>query len=236
VREVVVETPRVRTFVLDVPGWPGHLPGQHVELRLTGDDGSQAHRVYSIASAPESTRVSLTIEHIEQGEVSPYLVGDVRPGDRFELRGPFGRFFVWTVADGGPLFLIAGGTGLVPLMAMLRHRAAAGSRVPAVLLYSSRTFDDIIYRDELDSLAARGDGLAVVHTLTRGQPAGWSGGTQRIDAGMLVRSGFPPTERPHVYICGPTSLVESAARLLVALGHEAGRIKTERFGPTGVER
>ncbi len=233
VSDVVRETPRVVTLVLRVPGWPGHLPGQHVDVRLTGEDGSEAQRLYSIASAPEAPSLSLTVERIEEGEVSPYLVGDVRAGDQFELRGPIGGHFVWKVALGGPLFLIAGGSGVVPLMAMLRHRAAAGSSVPAVLLYSSRSFEDIIYREELDRLVARGDGLKLVHTLTRAQPSAWSGLSRRIDRAMLAEAGFPASDRPQVFICGPTSLVESAGQILLDLGHEASLIKTERFGPSG---
>jgi ferredoxin-NADP reductase len=233
VEAVVPETKRVTTLVLDVPGWPGHLPGQHVDLRLTGEDGSRAERLYSIASPPEDPHVALTIERIEEGEVSPYLVSEIRPGDRFELRGPIGGHFVWTASRGGPLFLIAGGSGVVPLMAMLRHRAAVGSTVPAVLLYSSRTLEDVIYREELARLAREGEGLRVVHTLTRAQPPGWSGGARRIDREMLAEVGVPPSARPHVFICGPTSLVESAGQLLIDLGHAPGLIKTEQFGPTG---
>jgi ferredoxin-NADP reductase len=233
VAEVVPETARVATLVLRVPGWPGHLPGQHVDVRLTGEDGYQAQRLYSIASAPEAPFVSLTVERIEQGEVSPYFVGDVRKGDEFELRGPIGGHFVWTADRGGPLFLIAGGSGVVPLMAMLRHRAAVASRVPAVLLYSSRSFEDVIYREELERLAADGSGLRVVHTLTRARPPAWSGYARRIDRAMLSGVGFPASERPHVFICGPTGLVEMAGQLLLELGHEPERIKTERFGPSG---
>jgi ferredoxin-NADP reductase len=233
VREVIAETPRVVTLVLRVPEWPGHLPGQHVHVRLTGEDGYQAQRDYSIASEPEASHLALTVERIDEGEVSPYLASDLRPGDRFELRGPVGGYFVWTAALGGPLFLVAGGSGIVPLMAMLRHRVAAGSRVPATLLYSSRTFEDIIYRDELDRLAARGDGLTVIHTLTRQQPPGWTGGARRIDRDMLTAAGFPPDARPRIFICGPTPLVESAAHILSDLGHDPSLIKTERFGPTG---
>jgi ferredoxin-NADP reductase len=233
VSEVIPETPRVRTLVLQVDGWPGHLPGQHVDVRLTGEDGSQAQRLYSIASAPEAPQLALTVERIEDGEVSPYLVSDVLAGDRFELRGPIGGHFVWTADRGGPLFLIAGGSGVVPLMAMLRHRAASGSTVPALLLYSSRTLEDVIYREELSRLAEQGQGLRVVHTLTRVRPPGWAGGTRRIDREMLTAVGFPPGARPQIFICGPSGLVESAGQLLLELGHAPALVKTERFGPTG---
>jgi ferredoxin-NADP reductase len=233
VSEVVPETPRVVTLVLRVPEWPGHLPGQHVDVRLTGDDGSQAQRLYSIASAPEEPLLSLTVERIADGEVSPYLVAEVKAGDRFELRGPIGGHFVWTADLGGPLFLIAGGSGVVPLMAMLRQRLAVGSRVPAVLLYSSRSFEDVIYREELDRLAANGDGLRVVHTLTRTRPSGWTGLSRRIDREMLAEIGFPARSRPQVFICGPTGLVEAAGQHLLDLGHDPSSIKTERFGPSG---
>jgi ferredoxin-NADP reductase len=233
VRAMIDETPRVRTLLLDVPGWPGHRPGQHVDVRLTGEDGASAQRSYSIASAPEMPTLAITVERIATGEVSPYLASEVRPGDRFELRGPIGGHFSWTVASGGPLMLIAGGSGIAPLMAMLRHRAAVASTIPARLIYSSRTDADIIYRDELARLAGAADGLDVVHVLTRAHPAGWTGESRRIDADMLARVGFAPQERPHVYICGPSSLVESASRSLVGLGHDRRLIRTERFGPTG---
>jgi len=222
----------VSTLVLRIDGWPGHLPGQHVDVRLTGDDGYQAQRLYSIASAPESPLVSLTVEKIEDGEVSPYFVGEVRAGDRFELRGPIGGHFVWTADGGGPLLLIAGGSGVVPLMAMLRHRAAVGSHVPAVLLYSSRRLAEVIYRSELEQLAGAGDGLRVVHTLTREHSVGWTGLSRRIDRTMLEDVAFAARERPQVFICGPTGLVEMAGQLLVELGHEPELIKTERFGPS----
>jgi len=234
VAEVRPETARVVTLALEVPGWDGHLPGQHVDVRLTAEDGYQAERGYSIASAPGSERVELTVERLDDGEVSPYLAGELRPGDQLELRGPVGGYFVWEPGRGGPLLLVAGGSGVVPLMAMLRHRAATGSRVPARLLYSSRTIEDVIYRDELDRLAAAGDGLAVTHALTRAQPAGWSGYARRIDAVMLEEVGWRPGEHPLAYVCGPTRLVEAVAGQLVALGHDPARVRTERFGPTGV--
>jgi ferredoxin-NADP reductase len=233
VTAVVPETPRVSTLVLQIADWPGHLPGQHVDIRLTGDDGYQAQRLYSIASAPESPLVSLTVERIEDGEVSPYFVGEVRAGDRFEVRGPIGGHFVWTADRGGPLLLIAGGSGVVPLMAMLRHRAAVRSRVKATLLYSSRRLAEVIYREELERLAAAEDGLRVVRTLTREQPPGWTGLARRIDRTMLEDVGFAARERPQVFICGPAGLVETAGQLLVELGHEPELVKTERFGPSG---
>jgi ferredoxin-NADP reductase len=232
VTAVVPETPRVSTLVLRIADWPGHLPGQHVDVRLTTDDGYQAQRLYSIASAPESPLVSLTVERIEDGEVSPYFVGEVRAGDRFEVRGPIGGHFVWTADRGGPLLLIAGGSGVVPLMAMLRHRAAVRNRVKATLLYSSRRLTEVIYREELERLAAGGDGVRVVHTLTREQPPGWTGLARRIDRTMLEDVGFNARERPQVFICGPAGLVEMAGQLLVELGHAPELVKTERFGPS----
>ncbi len=232
-REVIEETPRVRSLVLDVPEWPGHKAGQHVDVRLTAEDGYQAQRSYSIASAPAAGTLTLTVERIAEGEASPYLAGEARAGDRFELRGPIGGYFVWTPDLGGPLFLVAGGSGVVPLMAMLRQRAAAMSTVPATLLYSSRTQDDIIYRTELDRLAGQGGGLKIVHTLTRERPAGWSGLTRRIDRAMLEDVGYAPATSPRMFVCGPTPLVEAAARTLRDIGHEPHLIKTERFGPTG---
>ena len=228
------ETPRARTLVLDVPGWPGHRAGQHVDVRLTAPDGYRAPRSYSIASAPDDAdRVELTVERIEGGEVSPYLVDELAEGDRLELRGPIGGYFVWDVELGGPLLLVAGGSGIAPLMAMLRHRAVRGSRVPARLLYSSRSLEDVIYRAELDRLAGRADGLEVFHTLTRSRPPDWGGYARRIDGDMLAEAGFAPEQRPLCMVCGPTPLVESVAGRLVELGHPPDRVKTERFGPTG---
>jgi ferredoxin-NADP reductase len=200
---------------------------------LTAEDGYQAQRSYSIASAPEAPQLALTVEVIDDGELSPYLAREVRAGDRFEVRGPIGGYFVWTAALGGPLFLIAGGSGIAPLMAMLRHRAAVASHVPALLIYSSRTFADIIYRQELDQLAAASGGPRVVHTLTRQQPPGWTGAARRIDRDMLAEAGIAARAQPRVFVCGPTSLVEETTQSLLALGHDANLIKTERFGPTG---
>jgi ferredoxin-NADP reductase len=231
--ETVPETARATSLVLDVPGWEGHRPGQHVDVRLTAEDGYQAQRSYSIASPPEAPRLTLTVERLPDGEVSPYLVDELRPGDRLELRGPIGGYFVWEVPLGGPLLLVAGGSGIVPLMAMLRHRAAAGSAAPCRLLYSSRTYEEIIYRADLERLAAAGGGPEVFHTLTRSQPPGWTGYRRRLDRERLAEVAWPPAARPQVFVCGPTGLVEAAAAALVDLGHEPGRVKTERFGPTG---
>jgi ferredoxin-NADP reductase len=230
--EVIAENARARTIVLDVPNWPGHVPGQRVDVRLTAEDGYQAERSYSIASPPEADGLELTVELIDDGEVSPYLVEEVRAGDEFEVRGPIGGHFVWQVADGGPLLLVAGGSGLVPLMAMLRHRAARGSHVDSRLLVSIRSLDDALYRDELAGLAA-GDGFAVFETLTRAQPYGWGGFARRIDASMLEAVGPPPSAAPRIFVCGPTAFVERAADVLVDLGHDPASISTERFGPSG---
>jgi ferredoxin-NADP reductase len=233
VTELVQETPRVGTLRLQVPEWPGHLAGQHVDVRLTADDGYQAQRSYSIASAPEDSRLAITVERLEDGEVSPYLVGELKVGDKVELRGPIGGYFVWEGADSMPLLLIAGGSGIVPLMAMLRHREAVGNKIPTRLLYSSRTIDDIIYKKELDRLISSDDGLKVVHTLTRSQPSGWKGYGRRIDRDMVRDVAWPTDQAPAVFICGPTAFVETAADLLVELGYRPSLIKTERFGATG---
>ncbi len=231
--ELTQETPRAKTLRLEVPGWPNHLPGQHVDIRLTAEDGYTVERSYSIASPPEQGHLELTVERLPDGEVSPYLTDELRPGDQLELRGPIGGYFTWTVADGGPLALIAGGSGIVPLMAMIRHRAEAGSDIPVTLLYSSRTYEDIIYRTELDRLAADSPNLRVIHTLTRGQPQGWTGYGRRIDRDLLMATIGPPAETSLAFTCGPTRLVESVANELLSLGYPAHRIKTERFGPTG---
>jgi ferredoxin-NADP reductase len=228
------ETPTVRSFTLTLPDWGGHRPGQHVDLRLTAADGYSVERSYSIASEPERTgAIDLTVERIEDGEVSAFLHDVATVGDRLEVRGTIGGYFVWEASLGGPLFLVAGGSGVVPLMAMLRHRARAGSRVPTRLLSSSRHPEEIIYREELDRLAAAGDGLEVIHTLTRSQPPGWTGYARRIDDRMLAEVIAPLRVHARVFICGPTSLVETAANAIVRLGLPADRIRTERFGPTG---
>jgi len=231
--EVVPETPRTKSLVLEVPGWEGHKAGQHVDVRLTAEDGYQAQRSYSIASAPEDARLVLTVDRLDDGEVSPYLTEVLMVGDQLEFRGPIGGYFTWEAREGGPLFLIGGGSGVVPLMAMLRHRAAVSSDVPTRLLYSSRSYEEIIYRRELETLAARDGSLAVVHTLTRSRPASWRGYHRRIDAEMLAEVAWSPDERPLAFVCGATPLVEAVGAALVGLGHDAARVKTERFGATG---
>jgi ferredoxin-NADP reductase len=232
VAQFVEETPRTKSLVLDVPGWAGHRAGQHVDVRLTAEDGYQAERSYSIASAPEDNYVVLTVERIDDGEVSPYLTEELRVGDALELRGPIGGYFVWEERLGGPLLLIGGGSGVVPLRAMLRHHLATGSGVPLRLLYSARSLADVIYREELTRMIDD-DGLDIRFTLTRQQPAGWRGYARRIDMPLLAEIAFPHDEQPLVYICGPTSFVETASSGLVELGHDPATIRTERFGPTG---
>ena len=233
VKAIRTETPEVKTLTLALPGWTAHRPGQHYDVRLTAEDGYSAQRSYSVGSEPERKgEIDLTIERLADGEVSTFLSDVVAIGDRFEVRGPIGGYFVWDRSIGGPLLLVAGGSGVVPLMAMLRHRAAAGITDPARLLYSARTFEQIIYRDELDSLAGK-DGLMVSYTLTRGQPAGWKGYTRRIDDAMLKAVSEPLGPDALAYICGPTALVEAAADGLERVGLPADHIRTERFGPTG---
>ncbi|HTE65238.1 MAG TPA: ferredoxin reductase [Candidatus Binatia bacterium] len=234
VGEIRPETTEVKTFTLRLPAWRAHRAGQHYDVRLTAEDGYQTQRSYSIASPPTRTGVvDLTIERIADGEVSPYFHDVLVPGDQVEVRGPIGGYFVWEPDYGGPLLLIAGGSGVVPLMAMLRERAAAKADIPTTLLASWRTIDDVIYRAELDALDAAGDGLRVVHTLTRAQPPGWAGYARRIDGPMLAEVRAPLETDPLVYICGPTLLVEVAATGLVEGGVPAARVRTERFGPTG---
>lgn len=226
-------TPRTKSLFLEVPGWEGHRAGQHVDVRLTAPDGYRAQRSYSIASAPEQDRVELVVERLDDGEVSPYLADELMAGDGLELRGPIGGWFTWEVRDGGPLLLVGGGSGIAPLMAMTRHRAAVGSGPPSRLLYSSRSYEEIIYREELEDLAARDGSLEVIHTLTRSRPEGWSGYATRIDAKMLGEVTWPPEERPLTFVCGPTPFVEAVGNALVDLGHDPTRVKTERFGATG---
>lgn len=233
VLELIDETSRVRSLVLDVPGWQGYSAGQHLDVRLTAEDGYQTERSYSVSSAPANPYAIITVERLDDGEVSPYLTEELRPGDQLELRGPIGGWFTWRPADGGPLLLVAGGSGIAPLMAMIRQKAALRSPVPVRLLYSSRAYDEIIFREELERLAAMGAELTVAHTLTRSQPEGWSSYSRRIDRAMLEEFAWAAEERPLTFVCGPTPLVESVATICVEMGYAPERVKTERFGPTG---
>jgi ferredoxin-NADP reductase len=226
VREVIRETPSAATLVLDVDGWPGHRAGQHIDVRLTAEDGYTAQRSYSVASAPEDHVPAITVERLDDGEVSPYLVDDAHAGDQVEIRGPIGGWFVWDAAQGGPLWLIGAGSGVVPLMSMLRHRQRAGSDAEARLLLSARTATDVLFAAELRA-------FDVTYTYTRGAPAGWDGYARRVDRAMLTGAGVPPDREPRVFVCGPSGFVEGVALELVALGYPSGRIRTERFGATG---
>jgi ferredoxin-NADP reductase len=232
VREIVDETPHARTIVLEVPQWPGHRAGQHLDLRLTAEDGYQAQRSYSIASAPELEGLEITVELVDDGEVSHYLVEELRPGDQLEIRGPVGGHFSWSADEGGPLLLVAGGSGLVPLMAMVRHRAARSSDAEIHLLVSARGPEDVLYAVELDGLAPARN-LSITYTYTRTAPPGWTGFARRVDVAMLADVGPDPARAPRCFVCGPTPFVEHVADLLVAAGHEPRTIHAERFGPTG---
>jgi ferredoxin-NADP reductase len=230
VTTITEETPRVKSITFDISGWEGHRPGQHLDLRLSAEDGYQAQRSYSIASAPEDKGVTLTVERLEDGEVSPYLTDELVAGDQIEVRGPIGGFFVWDVGVGGPLFLVGGGSGIVPLMAMMRHSARAGNAAGIRLLFSTRSSEDVIYQEELRRFA---NPIEIFQTLTRSQPEGWPGYSRRVDREMLEEIAWPASQDPLTFICGPTSFVEGAAQHLVALGYDPQRVKTERFGPTG---
>lgn len=232
VTTIVTESARTRTIALDVPGWRGHRGGQHVDVRLTADDGYQAQRSYSIASGPSDAQIEITVERLDDGEVSPYLVDEVRPGDQLELRGPVGGYFVWQDSPGGPLLLVAGGSGIVPFRSMLRHHRSIHSTVSVRLLYSVRTPADLIYGEELMRVATS-DEIDVSLTYTRVQPPGWNGYGRRIDREMVMETGWPPDAGPLTFICGPTAFVEAAAGMLVDLGHDPTRIRTERFGGIG---
>jgi ferredoxin-NADP reductase len=230
VSSVIDETASVRTIELRAPDWAGHRAGQHLDVRLTAEDGYRAERSYSIASAPGEP-VALTVERLEDGEVSPYLTEELRPGDELEIRGPIGGYFVWDGGDSAtPLMLVAGGSGVVPFRSVLRHRSRLGSAVPVRLLYSARSLADVIYRDELSQEAA---GLEVIYTLTRQQPPGWNGHRGRVDKSMLAEVAWPPDQEALAYVCGPTPFVETVATSLVNLGYPAHRVKTERFGGIG---
>jgi len=232
VLELVEETPRCTSLILEPPDWPGHRAGQHVDVRLTAEDGYQAQRSYSIASGPEDAQLLLTIERLDDGEVSPYLVNELRPGDELELRGPIGGYFVWERSSGGPLLLIAGGSGVVPLRAMLRHHVATGGDAAARLLYSTRSLYEVLYRHELESLTSD-HGVGVHVALTRAWPEDWEGHRGRISPELLRNVSWPPDEHPLIYICGPTGFVEAIAGQLVEAGHDPRAIRTERFGPSG---
>ena len=228
----MVETSTAKTLRLDIPGWPGHRAGQHVDIRLTAEDGYQAVRSYSVGSPPEDSHVTVTVERLDNGEVSPYLVDEARPGDQLEVRGPIGGYFVWETSMGSPLFLVAGGSGIVPLMAMMQHRLATGSGVPIKLLYSVRSPEQVIYAKQLKESAGQ-PGIEVIYTYTRSQPAGWTGYSRRIDPSMLEEVAPGRDRQPLIYVCGPTALVEGTANDLVKLKYEPEKIRTERFGPTG---
>lgn len=227
------ETPTARTLVLEVPGWPGHLAGQHIDARLTAADGYSTQRSYSLAAPPDGDRVELTVQRVPDGEVSPYLTEVFSPGDLTEIRGPVGGWFVWRPTEPDPVLLVAGGSGIVPLMAMVRTRRQAGSRAPFRLIYSVRTPTELYYADELRRPPRGGDGVEVTYAYTRAAPEGWSQAPRRIDVADVNRGGWPPDLEPACFVCGPTGFVETVADILVALGHDPRRVKTERFGPSG---
>jgi len=229
----MAETDSARTLLLEVPDWPGHVAGQHVDVRLTAEDGYATQRSYSIASAPEPDRLELTVQRVPDGEVSPYLTDVARPGDQLEVRGPVGGYFTWRPEAPEPVLLVAGGSGIVPLMSMIRARAGAQRRIPFRLVYSSRTPADVIYAAELARRVREDRGLDVTFAYTRSTPPGWRRPPGRLDAALLTEAGWPADFTPSVFICGPTGFVESAANLLVDQGHPAERVRTERFGPTG---
>lgn len=231
--ELVDETPDARSIVLYCPGWDGHRPGQHIDIRLTAEDGYQAQRSYSIATPADGELVTITVERVQEGEVSPYLLDELRIGDRLEIRGPIGGYFVWEPDIGGPLQLIGGGSGVVPLMAMLRARVLTGSDIPIRYLASARSPERVLYREELDLIGDHEEGVRIVQTLTREHPESWAGPTRRVDREMLEEHAWAPPDQPRIYVCGPTGFVETVASCLVDLGHSSERIRTERFGPSG---
>ena len=232
VLELVEETPRTKSIVLRAPDWRGHLAGQHVDVRLTAEDGYQAQRSYSIASAPEDPELVLTVEEIRDGEVSPYLVDELQAGDELEVRGPIGGYFAWDNAATEPLLMLAGGSGIVPFRAMLRTWAAGPRHAMPRLVYSSRTLADVIYRDELMQFATR-DQVDVRFVLTREWPDGWDGHRGRVDRELLEMVAWPEAGDPIAFVCGPNGFVESVARALMDIGYPSDRIRTERFGPSG---
>jgi ferredoxin-NADP reductase len=225
------ETVATRSLVLEVSGWPGHVAGQHVDVRLTAEDGYSAQRSYSLASDPST--VEITVQRVSHGEVSPYLCDVAGVGDQFEVRGPVGGYFTWQPERTDPVLLVAGGSGVVPLMAMIRTRAWVGSRVPFRLVYSARDPDSLIYGEELAQRVRDDQGLDVTIVYTRQTPTGWDRPPGRVNAQILAEAGWPVSFEPACFVCGPTGFVEAAANLLVEAGHAATRIRTERFGPTG---
>lgn len=233
VQAVVAETSRVKSIVVQPARWSGHWPGQHVDIRLTAADGYRAERSYSIASPPEEELLTLTVERVENGEVSSYLLDELQVGDDLEFRGPIGGHFVWSQTLGGPICLFAGGTGITPLMAMLRHRNRSRDRAPASLIYSARSLADVVYRGELDAMSQNDHDFRLVYALTREQPGNWSGHRGRIDEALLAENSFPREQNPTCFICGPTGFVETISSMLVKLDMNPLAIKTERFGPSG---
>ncbi|GIF47433.1 ferredoxin-NADP reductase [Asanoa ferruginea] len=227
------ETDSASTLILEVPDWPGHLPGQHVDVKLTAEDGYSTERSYSIANAADGNRVELTVQRVHDGEVSPYLLEGMNIGDPIEIRGPIGGWFVWRDMETDPVVLIGGGSGLVPLMAMIRARAAAGSRVPFRLIYSVRTPADAIYADELRTRVRDDKGLDIAYAYTREAPPEWPGQVGRLGLATVATHSWPPDLMPACFVCGPTGFVETVANILVAQGHEPRKVKTERFGPSG---
>ena len=227
------ETATARTLILEVPGWPGHLPGQHIDVRLTAEDGYSTQRSYSIASAPAGSRLELTVQRLDDGEVSPYLAGVLSRGDPLELRGPVGGYFAWHPADPAPVLLIGGGSGVIPLMAMARTRIASGSKAPMRLIYSTRSRDTLLYAAELERIAAGGSGLSVDVVYTRAAPPGTRGRTGRLDSDRLAALAGPRDAGAACFVCGPTGFVESIADLLTSQGMDPRQVRTERFGPSG---
>lgn len=231
--DLIEENPTARSIVFEVPGWEGHAPGQHIDVRLSDGEGYEAQRSYSIATPVDGERITITVELVDDGEVSPFLIEELREGDGIELRGPIGGYFVWAPTSSDPLFLVGGGSGVVPLVAMMRARRQAGSTTPVHYLASARSFGRLLYFDELSDIAMADRSASIVHTLTRSHPEGWTGPTRRIDSEMLTLSGFDARDEPDIFVCGPTGFVENVSHVLVELGHDPQKVKTERFGPSG---
>jgi ferredoxin-NADP reductase len=231
--DLIEENPTTRSIVFEVPGWEGHAPGQHVDIRLSDGEGYEAQRSYSIATPVDGEKVTITVELVDDGEVSPFLIEELREGDGIELRGPIGGYFVWTPSTSHPLFLVGGGSGVVPLMSIMRTRRQAGSTTPVHYLASARSFDRLLYFDELGDIAVADPAVSLVHTLTRSHPDGWTGPTRRVDREMLSPPRFEAEDEPDIFVCGPTGFVESVSQVLVEIGHDPQKVRTERFGPSG---